>query len=293
MEKNFHTWSHSFQFYLGGKRKTRWILGKELKSTKSDPQFDEWDADNCIILGWMINLVEDQVYHMFMYHDTVHGLWTALNQEYAHARNESRIFELYQDISPASQPTLGSSVADYFAYLHTRWEELAQYEPLSDFSNDGVVESKRLDRRHTYQRLPPHCRKPCHLIDRCFDLYPELKQQLTQNRGGSRKGGRGCGHGTPRIGAVAEVEPMHYELPNLNQLQTQIAQLLSQLGLALSSSSGPIVAIAAGTPTTLYGPDFEEDFWQGDMSVMDYTTLGIRQHLVLCPLVFEPSLHQS
>ena len=29
--KNFHAWSRSFQLYLGGKRKTRWILGKEPK----------------------------------------------------------------------------------------------------------------------------------------------------------------------------------------------------------------------------------------------------------------------
>ena len=32
-------------------------------------------------------------------------------------------------------------------------EELAQYDPLSDSPSDGVVESKRLDRRHTYQFL--------------------------------------------------------------------------------------------------------------------------------------------
>ncbi|PSR86087.1 U2 small nuclear ribonucleoprotein [Actinidia chinensis var. chinensis] len=151
--KNFHAWSRSFQLYLGGKRKTRWILGKEPKPAESDPKFDEWISDNCIILGWMFNSMEDRVYHMFMYHDTVHGLWTALSQMYAHARNESRIFELYREISHSSQTSLGLSIADYFGYLQTIWEELAQYEPLSDFPSDGAVESKRLDRRHTYQFL--------------------------------------------------------------------------------------------------------------------------------------------
>ena len=77
--KNFHAWSCSFQLYLGRKRKTHWILGKEPKSTESDPNFDEWVVDNCIILGWMFNSMEDRVYHMFMYHYTIHGLWTALN----------------------------------------------------------------------------------------------------------------------------------------------------------------------------------------------------------------------
>ena len=79
---------------------------------------------------------------MFMYHDTAHGLCTTLTHMCAHARNESRIFELYQKISHASQTTLGLFVADYFGYLQTRWDELAQYESLSDFSSDKAVESK-------------------------------------------------------------------------------------------------------------------------------------------------------
>ena len=57
--KNFHAWSRSFQLYLDGKCKTRWILGKEPKPAESDPKFDEWISDNCIILGWMFNSMED------------------------------------------------------------------------------------------------------------------------------------------------------------------------------------------------------------------------------------------
>ncbi|GFY86486.1 hypothetical protein Acr_05g0001250 [Actinidia rufa] len=281
--KNFHAWSRSFQLYL----------------------------DNCIILGWMFNSMEDRVYHMFMYHDTVHGLWTALKQMYAHARNESRIFELYRDISHASQPALGLLVVDYFGYLQTRWEELAQYEPLSDFSSDGAVESKRLDRRHTYQFLMglkpefealrtqilntsplPSLYEAFAIVDgdeQRRRLLPSISLPETsstvpdqtafvapfgtrhifnRNRGGGRVGGRGNGRGggraPPRVDAIAEIEPMHTEIPNLNQLQTQIAQLQSHLGLvSSSSSSGPMANIAAESPTALHGPDFEEDFWQG------------------------------
>ncbi|GFZ05939.1 hypothetical protein Acr_18g0001090 [Actinidia rufa] len=190
--KNFHAWSRSFQLYLGGKRKTRWILGKEPKPAESDPKFDEWVSDNCIILGWMFNSMEDRVYHMFMYHDTVHGLWSALTQI---------------------------------------WEELAQYEPLSDFSSDGAVESKRLG-SSTYI------------------------SQFFRPRGGGRGGGRsgGRGRGTPRTGAVAEVESIPANLPDFKQLQLQIAQLQSHLGLATASqSSGPTAAIVAETSIPLHG----------------------------------------
>ncbi|GFZ21988.1 glycine-rich protein 5 [Actinidia rufa] len=275
--------------------------GKEPKPAESDPKFDEWVSDNCIILGWMFNSMEDRVYHMFMYHDTVHGLWTALTQMYAHARNESRIFELYREISHASQTSFGLSVADYFGYLQTRWEELAQYEPLSDFPSDGAVESKRLDRRHTYQflmglksefealrtqilntsplpslyeafaivdgderrrRLLPspslpesspivpdqrafaatsgshlycqHCHKTGHLIHRCWALHPELKQQFSRPRGGGRGGGRsgGRGRGTPRTGAIAEVEPIPAALPDFKTTSAPDCSAAVPLGVS-------------------------------------------------------------
>ena len=64
--------------------------------------------------------MEEHIYHMFMYHSTVHDLWTALSKMYAHAHSNSRIFELYQEISHASQAALGLSVTDYFGYLQTQ-----------------------------------------------------------------------------------------------------------------------------------------------------------------------------
>ncbi|GFY97193.1 hypothetical protein Acr_11g0014990 [Actinidia rufa] len=238
----------------------------------------------------MFNSMEDRVYHMFMYHDTVHRLWTALTQMYAHAHNESRIFELYREISHASQTTLGLSVADYFAYLQTRWEELAQYEPLSDFPSDGAILNTSpmpflyeafaiVDgderRRHLLPSLSlpesslsvpdqrafatssgphlycQHCHKPNHLIDRCWVLHPEMKQQFSRPRGGGRSGGKS--RGTPRTGAVPEVEPIPSDLPDFKQLQLQIAQLPSHLGLAhTSQSSGPTAAIVVETPTALH-----------------------------------------
>ncbi|GFS38150.1 DHHC-type zinc finger family protein [Actinidia rufa] len=222
--------------YIGGKRKTRWILGKEPKPVESDPKFDEWVSDNYIILGWMFNSMEDRVYHMFMYHDTVHGL----------------------------------SVADYFGYLQTRWEELAQYEPLSDFPSDGAILNTSplpslyeafaiVDGDERRRRLLPSLSESPIIVpdQRAFAASSgtHLYCQHCPSCGG-RGGGRG--RGTPWTGAIAEVESIPTDLPDFKQLQLQIAQLQSHLGLAPTfPSSGPTAAIVAETPTALHGPDFE------------------------------------
>ncbi|GFY83356.1 hypothetical protein Acr_03g0001300 [Actinidia rufa] len=256
--KNFHAWSRSFQLYLGGKRKTRWILGKEPKPTESDPTFDEWVADNCIILGWICMLMP--------------------------AMSPGSLSSTEISPMPLNLPW-DSWLQVNFGYLKTRWEELAQYEPLSDFPSDGaafaIVDGDERRRRllpsislpeissnvpdqtafvAPFETRPycQHCHKPGHLIDRCFVLHPGLKSQFNRNRGGGHVGGRGSGRGggraTPRVGAIADIESIHTEIPNLNQLQTQIAQLQSHLGLVpSSSSSGPMANIAAESPTALHG----------------------------------------
>ena len=63
--------------------------------------------------------MEAWIYHMFLYHDTIHGLWTFLTQMYAHEQNDSQIFELHREIACASQVTLGVWVADFFSYLQS------------------------------------------------------------------------------------------------------------------------------------------------------------------------------
>ena len=75
---------------------------------------------------------------MFMDHNTALSLWTALCKMCAHDHSDSCIFKLYQDIFYASQAALGLSIFDYFGYLQTRWEEVAQYEPITDFLNSRL-----------------------------------------------------------------------------------------------------------------------------------------------------------
>ncbi|GFZ10995.1 hypothetical protein Acr_22g0003930 [Actinidia rufa] len=77
----------------------------------------------------------------------------------SHVPESSEIIESYlapvaPTIARASQETLGLFVADYFSFLQSRWEELAQYEPLSDFHVAATtIVCQRLARQHTYQFL--------------------------------------------------------------------------------------------------------------------------------------------
>ena len=89
---------------------------------------------------------------MFLYHDNVHGLWNSLTWMYSDEQSGSWIFELHWEIARASQATLDISIVDFFGYLQSRWEELAQYEPLSEFPVETTsFVAKHLNRQYAYQ----------------------------------------------------------------------------------------------------------------------------------------------
>lgn len=72
-----------------------------------DPKVEQWDINNWTVLGWFFSSMEPSIFNMFMYHETADSLWKALTKMYANSHNEARIFELHQEISRASQESLG------------------------------------------------------------------------------------------------------------------------------------------------------------------------------------------
>ncbi|KAF8404549.1 hypothetical protein HHK36_009436 [Tetracentron sinense] len=186
--QNFYAWSRSFRLYLGGKRKTGWILGKELGRLH--------------LIPWLNS-----------------GTWTT-----------------------------------------TRWEELAQYEPLNDFPTDATVESKRLDRRHTHLLLWMemnanvvffHRLRHLSCLHRFLIRWPLLLLQALVWRVTALIGNIAASLVMSLIVALISILSVIAEVasaPSIldySQLQSQIAQLQSHLGLGPASSA----TISSTNPT--------------------------------------------
>ncbi|GFZ09690.1 hypothetical protein Acr_21g0002890 [Actinidia rufa] len=234
--------------------------GHHSKPATSNPTYPQWDIDNCTtILGWLFNSMEDMIYHIFIYNDNVNSLWTALSQMYAHAHHDFWIFELYLEIVRASQDTLGLSIADYFSFLQSRWEELTQYEHLSDFfaaaatiaspaisswppliaGQMAFAASYGSDSRFSGGR--PICSyygNIGYIRELCFKLHPKLRKQFSKCKG----------KGHHHTATVADTSLGH--TPDLSHIQSLIGQLQSQLcSLLQHHPSSSIATLATGTPS--------------------------------------------
>lgn len=97
-------WNRYFRLFLGGKGKPVWL---QLNNNLQRRILNVLHIEKCTIFCWFFNSTD-----MFMHHDTALCLWVALRQMYAHSRNDVHIFELYQEISHASQEALQLLVAE-------------------------------------------------------------------------------------------------------------------------------------------------------------------------------------
>lgn len=127
---NFVSWSRAVKVLLRGKTKLGWISGRYPKPDDKDPnKIEEWETEKYIVLDWLFGSMEPNIYELFMFYNTVDGLWAALTEMYAHSRNSTRILKLFQEIAQASQKN--DYVKVYYGYLKKRWEELKHHESLA------------------------------------------------------------------------------------------------------------------------------------------------------------------
>lgn len=103
-----------------------WIVPNRIpRPAEIDTTFGTWFKNNCTIFGWFFNSVEAKVYELFVFYETIDLLWTTLTEMYSKTHNEVKIYELYQELSQATQGTM--SVTSYFGYVKKRWEEFCVY----------------------------------------------------------------------------------------------------------------------------------------------------------------------
>uniref|UniRef100_A0A2N9H666 CCHC-type domain-containing protein n=1 Tax=Fagus sylvatica TaxID=28930 RepID=A0A2N9H666_FAGSY len=223
--QNFAAWSRSLHLYLGGKGKSGWLLGIEKQPATTDPKRIQWDMDNCTILGWLFNSMDERTYNTFMYHDIINSLWTALCQMYVHARNDAGISS--SSLGPPTSNLAPSPpvIADQMAFAVNSGPHPPRGRPICH-----------------------HCGIAGHLKAQCFKLHPELRHTLPRKRTPSFI--------SPRTATIAETHENSAAISDFSRLQAQIGQLQTQLGSLAAHThdtpTAPTVTIATSTSTAFH-----------------------------------------
>lgn len=92
--QNFIQWERLVRIFLQGKGKERYISGDPKQPEKGDPNLQNWQLENSLVMSWFLNTMTNEIGEIFVYYDTAKEIWDAMKETYLSIDNTSTIFEI-------------------------------------------------------------------------------------------------------------------------------------------------------------------------------------------------------
>ncbi|GJZ58327.1 ribonuclease H-like domain-containing protein [Tanacetum coccineum] len=118
--KNYQVWPCAMLLALKGKNKIGFIDGICRRSNTDETLGKQWDRVNAIVLGWILNLISEELFLGQIFSKRAKHVWEELKETYDKV-DGSIMFGLHHHISTLKQN--GSSIVDYYHKLNALWKQ--------------------------------------------------------------------------------------------------------------------------------------------------------------------------
>lgn len=105
-----------------GGGKIGYITGDKKQPDKAGADYDTWDAENSMVITWLVNSMDEEIGANYLCYDTAKELWEGVSQMYFDLENQSQIYELTLKLGEIRQGE--DSLIKYFNCLKRIWQDL-------------------------------------------------------------------------------------------------------------------------------------------------------------------------
>ncbi|KAF7835228.1 Retrovirus-related Pol polyprotein from transposon TNT 1-94 [Senna tora] len=127
-------------------------LTNSTKPQPDDPKFKTWNAENQMVMSWLINSMDLEIGQDFMFFATAAEIWKAAKESYSDVENTAELFEIKGALHDLKQGEL--SVPQYFNTLNRYWLQLDMFEcPEWKCSEDAATYQKLVEKERIYKFL--------------------------------------------------------------------------------------------------------------------------------------------
>lgn len=150
--KNYLEWAQSVKIVICGRGKLGYITGDLPTPSLDDSTYKVWQAENSIVLAWLINSMDPKVSRRYLFFKTAKEVWDAARKMYSDLGNTSQKFEIQTKLKEIKQGT--QTVTQYFLALQDLWQELDLYlETTPLCSACSIIHRKNLEKERVYEFL--------------------------------------------------------------------------------------------------------------------------------------------
>nr|XP_048329760.1 uncharacterized protein LOC125422377 [Ziziphus jujuba var. spinosa] len=108
--------------YIRGRGKIGYITGDTKKPNVNDLAYAIWDAENSMVMTWLVNSMAEEIGANYLCYSTAKELWDNVSQMYSNLENQSQVYELTLQLGDIRQGE--DSVTKYFNSLKRIWQDL-------------------------------------------------------------------------------------------------------------------------------------------------------------------------
>lgn len=138
--------------YIRGWGKIGYLTGDKKAPTPKDPTYATWDAENSMVMTWLVNSMDEDISSNYMCYSTAKELWDNVNQMYSDLGNQSQVYELTLKLGEIRQEE--DSVTKYFNSLKRLWLYLDLFNDYEWKSIEDATHNKRIiEAHHIYKFL--------------------------------------------------------------------------------------------------------------------------------------------
>lgn len=149
---NYLQWSHSVMMFICGKGKDDYLNGVAAKPNKTDEKFKVWNAENNMVMSWLINSMTNDIGENFLLYGTAKEIWDAAKETYSNNENTLELFEVESVLHNFRQGEL--TVTQYFNTLNRYWQQLDLFEEHNwSCPGDGIRYKQIIERKRIYKFL--------------------------------------------------------------------------------------------------------------------------------------------
>lgn len=112
---NFLPWSRAVELFITGRGKKEYLSEKMIIPAETDEKFATWEAENSMIMSWLLSSMTPEVSNTFMLHETAASIWKATKEMFSKRDNISELYELEAQLKDVKQGD--QSVSKYFSTL--------------------------------------------------------------------------------------------------------------------------------------------------------------------------------
>lgn len=80
--------------YLRGRGCLEYLNGDVAAPTSGDPSYAKWEAENSLIMAWLINSMEVDIGKTYLFFSTAQEIWETVQEAFSDLENSAQVFEL-------------------------------------------------------------------------------------------------------------------------------------------------------------------------------------------------------